>query len=95
MKVSVKDITGKDAGEHEVKFAVIENAIGTQAVHDYVTAYRAGLSSAPIRPSAWVRLPAAARSPGAEGHRPRPCRFLRLPTLAWRWCDPRSPAARL
>jgi len=43
MKVSVKDITGKDAGEHEVKFAVIENAIGTQAVHDYVTAYRAGL----------------------------------------------------
>jgi len=41
MKVSVKDITGKDAGELEVKFAVIDNAIGTQAVHDYVTAYRA------------------------------------------------------
>jgi len=41
MKVSVKDITGKDTGELEVKFEVIENAIGTQAVHDYVTAYRA------------------------------------------------------
>jgi len=43
MKVSVKDITGKDAGEHEVKFDVIENSIGTQAVHEYVTAFRAGL----------------------------------------------------
>jgi len=41
MKVSVKDITGKDTGELQVKFDVIENAIGTQAVHDYVTAYRA------------------------------------------------------
>ncbi len=41
MKVSVKNITGKDAGEHDVKFDVIENAIGTQAVHDYVVAYRA------------------------------------------------------
>jgi len=41
MKVSVKDITGKDAGELDVKFEVIENALGTQAVHDYVTAYRA------------------------------------------------------
>lgn len=43
MKVSVKDISGNSAGEHEVKFDVIENAIGTQAVHEYVTAYRAGL----------------------------------------------------
>ncbi len=41
MKISIKNITGKDAGELEVKFALIENGKGTQAVHDTVTAYRA------------------------------------------------------
>ncbi len=41
MKLTVKDIRGKDQGEMEVTFAVIENASGTQAVHDTVVAYRA------------------------------------------------------
>ena len=41
MKISIKNISGKDAGELEVKFALIENGKGTQAVHDTVTAYRA------------------------------------------------------
>ena len=41
MKISVKNSQGKSQGEHEVKFALIENARGTQAVHDTVVAYRA------------------------------------------------------
>ena len=45
MKVSIKNIDGKAAGELEVKFAVVENGKGTQAVHDAVTAYRAAQRS--------------------------------------------------
>lgn len=41
MKISVKDIKGKSAGELEVKFALIEDSKGSQAVHDTVTAFRA------------------------------------------------------
>src|SRR3954471_10708004 len=41
MKLSVKNSSGKDQGELEVKFALIEDGRGTQAVHDVVTAYRA------------------------------------------------------
>jgi large subunit ribosomal protein L4 len=45
MKLSIKNISGKAAGELEVKFALIENGRGTQAVHDAVTAYRAAQRS--------------------------------------------------
>src|SRR5436190_22654116 len=41
MKLSVKDIKGQSQGELEVKFALIENGKGTQAVHDSVVAYLA------------------------------------------------------
>jgi len=41
MKLTIKDITGKNQGELEVKFPLIENGKGTQAVHDTVVAYRA------------------------------------------------------
>lgn len=41
MKLSIIDLKGKTTGEHEVKFEVILNGIGTQAVHDTVTAQRA------------------------------------------------------
>ena len=41
MKLTVKDIQGKDQGELEIQFPLIENRKGTQAVHDAVTAYRA------------------------------------------------------
>jgi len=41
MKLTVKDMQGKDQGEMEVSFAVIENGSGTQAVHDTVVAFRA------------------------------------------------------
>ena len=45
MKLSIKDLTGKDQGELEVKFAMIENGKGTQAVHDTVVAYQAAQRS--------------------------------------------------
>lgn len=45
MKISIKDISGKNQGELEVKFTMIENGKGTQAVHDAVTAYRAAQRS--------------------------------------------------
>jgi len=41
MKLAVKDIKGQSQGELEVKFALIENGKGTQAVHDAVVAYLA------------------------------------------------------
>jgi large subunit ribosomal protein L4 len=39
MKLTVKDIQGKDQGEYDVKFAVIENGKGSQAVHQTVVAF--------------------------------------------------------
>ena len=45
MKIAIKNIAGKNQGELEVKFAVVENGKGTQAVHDAVTAYRAAQRS--------------------------------------------------
>src|SRR3989442_7945563 len=41
MKLAVKDIKGQGQGELEIKFALIENGKGTQAVHDAVVAYLA------------------------------------------------------
>jgi large subunit ribosomal protein L4 len=41
MKISVKNTQGQEQGELEVKFELIENGKGTQAVHDTVVAYRA------------------------------------------------------
>ena len=41
MKLTVKDTNGNQQGELEVKFALIDNGRGTQAVHDTVVAYRA------------------------------------------------------
>ena len=40
MKLTVKDMHGKDQGEVEVTFPLIENGRGTQAVHDTVVAFR-------------------------------------------------------
>src|SRR5438876_3081084 len=41
MKLTVKDIKGNDQGELEVRFPMIENGKGTQAVHDVVVAFNA------------------------------------------------------
>jgi large subunit ribosomal protein L4 len=45
MKIAIKNLEGKDQGELEVKFPLIEDGRGTQAVHDVVVAYRAGKRS--------------------------------------------------
>jgi large subunit ribosomal protein L4 len=41
MKLTIKDTQGKDQGELEVNFPLIEDGKGTQAVHDAVVAYTA------------------------------------------------------
>ena len=41
MKLTVKDMQGKDQGEFEVKLKLIANGSGTQAVHQTVVAYNA------------------------------------------------------
>jgi large subunit ribosomal protein L4 len=41
MKIPLKNLNGKDQGELEVKFSLVENGRGTQAVHDTVVAYQA------------------------------------------------------
>src|SRR5271156_4560578 len=41
MKIAIKNLEGKNQGELEVKFELVENGKGTQAVHDTVVAYRA------------------------------------------------------
>jgi len=41
MKIAIKNIEGKQQGELEVKFPLIEDGKGTQAVHDVVVAYQA------------------------------------------------------
>jgi large subunit ribosomal protein L4 len=41
MKLTIKDTKGQDQGELEVKFPLVEDGKGTQAVHDVVVAYQA------------------------------------------------------
>jgi large subunit ribosomal protein L4 len=41
MKLTIKDIKGNSQGEWDVKFPLIENGKGTQAVHDVVVAHQA------------------------------------------------------
>ena len=41
MKIAIKDTKGKNQGELEVKFQLVEGGKGTQAVHDVVVAYNA------------------------------------------------------
>src|SRR2546428_3372116 len=41
MKIPIKDTKGNDQGELEVKFRLIQDGKGSQAVHDVVVAYRA------------------------------------------------------
>jgi len=41
MKLTVKDTKGNSQGELEVKFPLVEDGKGTQAVHDTVVAYQA------------------------------------------------------
>ncbi|HTV75706.1 MAG TPA: 50S ribosomal protein L4 [Candidatus Baltobacteraceae bacterium] len=45
MKIAIKNLEGKSQGELEVKFALVENGKGTQAVHDTVVAHQAAQRS--------------------------------------------------
>ena len=41
MKLTVKDLNGKEKGQLEVTFPLVEGGRGTQAVHDTIVAYQA------------------------------------------------------
>jgi large subunit ribosomal protein L4 len=41
MKLTVKNLNGKESGELQVKFPLVEGGKGTQAVHDVVVAHQA------------------------------------------------------
>jgi large subunit ribosomal protein L4 len=45
MKIAIKNLEGKDQGELEVKFPLVEGGKGTQAVHDVVVAHQAAQRS--------------------------------------------------
>jgi len=45
MKITIQDTKGQQQGELDVKFPLIENSKGEQAVHDVVVAYRAAQRS--------------------------------------------------
>ncbi|MFZ1074667.1 MAG: 50S ribosomal protein L4 [Verrucomicrobiia bacterium] len=45
MKIAIKNLEGKNQGELEVKFPLIEDGKGTQAVHDVVAAHQAARRS--------------------------------------------------
>jgi large subunit ribosomal protein L4 len=45
MKLTIKNSQGNDQGECDVRFALVEDGRGTQAVHDVVVAYRAAQRS--------------------------------------------------
>jgi large subunit ribosomal protein L4 len=45
MKIAIKNLEGKSQGELEVRFPLIEDGRGTQAVHDVVVAYNAAQRS--------------------------------------------------
>src|SRR5271165_5487241 len=45
MKLKIQDIKGNSQGELEVKFPLVEDGKGTQAVHDTVVAYQAAQRS--------------------------------------------------
>lgn len=45
MKLTIKDTRGNDQGELDVKFPIIEDGKGSQAVHDAVVAYQAAQRS--------------------------------------------------
>jgi large subunit ribosomal protein L4 len=45
MKIAIKNIAGKNQGELQVKFPLVEDGKGTQAVHDAVVAYQAAQRS--------------------------------------------------
>lgn len=45
MKIAIKNISGQNQGELEVKFPIVEDGKGTQAVHDTVVAFRAAQRS--------------------------------------------------
>jgi large subunit ribosomal protein L4 len=77
MKIAIKNIEGKKQGELEVKFPLIENGKGTQAVHDTWLRIAPRSAAAPPAPRTSAKSPAPTKNRG--GRRapaaPAPVRF--------------------
>ncbi len=95
MKIAIKNIAGKDQGELEVKFPLIEDGKGTQAVHDAVAAYRAAQRSGTACTKNVGEVSGTQQEAlAAEGHRSRARRFLSIAVVGRRRRGLRTQAAR-
>ncbi len=83
MKISVKDIKGKETGELEVRFPLVEGGKGTQAVHDVVVAYRAAQRRAQLAPRPWAKCPARNKKPWRQKGTGRARAGSRLSPRLW------------
>ena len=72
MKIAIKNIEGKKPGELEVKFPLIEDGKGTQAVHDVVVAYQAAQRMGTACTKNVGEVPAPTRNRGGKRARAAP-----------------------
>ncbi len=95
MKLTVKDIQGKDQGELEVKFPVIENGKGTEAVHQTVVAFNAAQRMGTACTKNVGEVAGTNKKPWRQkGTGPRARRFLSIALVARRRRGLRSQAPR-
>ena len=98
MKIAIKNIAGKNQGELEVKFPLVEDGKGTQAVHDAVVAYQAAQRSGTAYTKTSAKSPARTRSRGGRKApaAPAPVRSNRRcgSVVAWSSVPGRAISAR-
>src|SRR2546430_16570284 len=66
MKLTVKDINGRGQGELEVKFPLIADGKGTQAVHDAAVAYVENQRMGTACTKTMGEVPEASQKPGGR-----------------------------
>src|SRR5258708_3943064 len=66
MKLTIKNSQGNDQGECEVRFPLVEDGKGTQAVHDVVVAYRAAQRSGTACTKTMGEVAGSGRKPGRQ-----------------------------
>jgi len=87
----LKNIEGKQQGELEVKFPLIENGKGTQAVHDVVVAYQAAQRmGTALHQKRRRSFRQQQKAVAAKGHGPGARRFPSIAVVGWWWRGLRS-----
>ena len=95
MKLTIKDITGKDQGELEVKFQLVEGGKGTQAVHDTVVAYRAAQRMGTACTKNVGDVAGTNKKPWRQKGTGRARGLVPIASVAWRRRGLRTQTARL